>query len=144
MPLDALRVAERLQPYNANPTANSSLGLLHQLDIVDKHRLPLVATYVGAVAEQRIALKGALVGNVNIIMASDTVLYEYPLHEPRSSRSAQRAAFCAHDGKRDEVVGARSRVEGERAEGEGIRGGARVQGIHVGVLGQLPEARTDR
>jgi hypothetical protein len=68
----------------------------------------------------------------------------YPLHEPRSSRSAQRAAFCAHDGKRDEVVGARSRVEGERAEGEGIRGGARVQGIHVGVLGQLPEARTDR
>jgi hypothetical protein len=42
----------------------------------DKHRLPLVATYVGAVAEQRIALKGALVGNVNIIMASDTVLYE--------------------------------------------------------------------
>jgi hypothetical protein len=30
--------------------------------------------------------------------------YWYPLHEPRSSRAAQPAAFCAHDGKRDEVV----------------------------------------
>jgi hypothetical protein len=69
-------LAERIQPYNANPSANSPLHLLHHFDIVDKHRLPLIASYVGAVAEQRIALKGALVGPVTVIMAPETGIFE--------------------------------------------------------------------
>lgn len=76
MPKAAVDIAERVQPYKANPRDNSTLGLLHHFDIVDKHRLPLVATYVAVVAEHRIALKGELTGDVTIIVAPDTFLFE--------------------------------------------------------------------
>lgn len=48
-----------------------------------------------------------------------------------------RAACCTHDGDGSEVVGASSRVEGERPDGQGVRGGPRVQAVDTGVLGQL-------
>jgi hypothetical protein len=61
----------------------------------------------------------------------------YALLEPRSSGVTTRAACCTHDGDGSEVVGASSRVEGERPDGEGVRGGPRVQAVDTGVLGQL-------
>ena len=63
---------------------------------------------------------------------------QVPAARSRSSIVVRRAACCGHDGDGDEVVGARAGMEGERTDGEGVRGGSRFQGVDAGVLGQLP------
>jgi len=41
------RELDRVQPYHRSPPSDHPLAVLHALDLIDQHRLPLAAVFIG-------------------------------------------------------------------------------------------------
>lgn len=70
VPENLKNFVESLQPYKSNDSKNSIIKILHDLDIIEKHKLLLVvsaATRMGS----HLKIKGTNTSNISIIVASE-------------------------------------------------------------------------